>query len=154
MLKEGTKAPDFKLMGHDGEDISLKDFSGRKVVLYFYPKDNTPGCTKEACSIRDVYDDILDAGAVVLGISKDKPDSHVKFRRKFSLPFYLLSDPEAKVIEAYQAWKKKTMFGKSFMGILRCTYIIDEEGIIIKSFPKVRPDEHGREILEFLKSSL
>lgn len=151
MLKEGIKAPEFTLKDHEGRDINPTEFKGKKIVLYFYPRDNTPGCTKEACSIRDVYDDILQAGAVAIGISKDSSSSHEKFKKKYNLPFHLLSDPEGKVIEAYGAWKEKSMYGKTFMGILRCTYIIDENGIIVKSFPKVKPDQHGREILEYLQ---
>lgn len=152
MLKEGAKAPDFILKDQNDDDISLNMFKGKKIVLYFYPKDNTPGCTKEACSIRDVYDDILETDAVVIGISKDSISSHGKFSRKYNLPFYLLSDPDGKIIEAYGAWKEKTMFGKTFLGILRSTYIIDGNGIISKVFPKVKPEDHGKEILDFLKS--
>jgi peroxiredoxin Q/BCP len=152
MLKIGDKAPDFKLKDETGRKISLSDFKGKKVVIYFYPKDDTPGCTKEACSFRDVYDDILEAGAVVIGISKDDASSHEKFKKKYNLPFYLLSDPDHKVIEKYGAWKEKKMFGKSSMGIARITYIIDEEGIIQKAYDKVKPEAHGEEILEDLKS--
>lgn len=151
MLKEGDKAPNFTLKNDQEQDISLSDFKGKKVVLYFYPKDNTPGCTKEACSFRDVYDDILEAGAVVIGISKDSINSHQKFRNKNNLPFYLLSDPDNSIIEAYGAWKEKKMYGKTFLGIVRSTFIIDENGIIIKVYPKVKPDSHGKEILEELK---
>lgn len=152
MLKAGDKAPEFQLMNENGEIIGIKDFLGKKVVLYFYPKDNTPGCTKEACSFRDVYDEILEEGAVVIGISKDIASAHQKFKDKFQLPFYLLSDPEHEVIEAYGAWQEKKMYGKVSMGIVRSTYIIDEKGIISEVFPKVKPDNHGEEILKALKS--
>jgi peroxiredoxin Q/BCP len=150
MLKDGDKAPDFILKNEQDQEITLNDFKGKKVVLYFYPKDNTPGCTKEACSFRDVYDDILDAGAVVIGISKDDISSHEKFKNKHKLPFYLLSDPNNSVIESYGAWQEKKMYGKTFMGIIRSTFIIDENGIIIKIYPKVKPDTHGEEVLKVL----
>jgi len=152
MLKVGDKAPDFKLKDEREREISLSDFKGRKVVIYFYPKDDTPGCTKEACSFRDVYDNILEAGAVVIGISKDDESSHSKFKSKYNLPFYLLSDPEHKVIERYGAWQEKKMFGKINMGIARITYIVDEEGIIQKTYHKVNPETHGEEILKDLKN--
>lgn len=151
MLKEGDKAPDFNLKNDQDQDIILSDFKGKKVVLYFYPKDSTPGCTREACSFRDVYDDILETGTVVIGISKDNASSHQKFRDKHKLPFYLLSDPENSVIESYGAWQEKKMYGKTFMGIVRSTFIIDENGTIIKIYPKVKPDSHGKEVLEILK---
>jgi peroxiredoxin Q/BCP len=150
MLKEGDKAPNFILKNEQDQEIALNDFKGKKAVLYFYPKDNTPGCTKEACSFRDVYDDILDAGAVVIGISKDDISSHEKFKNKHKLPFYLLSDPNNSVIESYGAWQEKKMYGKTFMGIVRSTFIIDENGIIIKIYPKVKPDTHGEEVLKVL----
>lgn len=152
MLKVGDKAPDFKLKDETEREISLSDFRGRKVVLYFYPKDDTPGCTKEACSFRDVYDEILEAGAVVIGVSKDDTSSHEKFKKKYNLPFYLLSDPENKVIEKYGAWQEKKMYGKTYLGIARITYIVDEEGVIQKAYPKVKPENHGVEILEALKN--
>ena len=150
MLKEGDIAPDFSLISDEGKDIKLSDFRGKKVVLYFYPKDNTPGCTKEACSFRDVYNDILLKGAVVIGISIDPPKSHKKFKEKFVLPFYLLSDPDHKVIEMYGQWVKKSMYGKEYFGTNRTTFIIDENGKIIKIFDKVKPDEHGKEVLNLL----
>lgn len=152
MLKVGDKAPSFTLKNEQDQDIKLDNFRGKKVVLYFYPKDNTPGCTKEACSFRDVYDDILEAGAVVIGISKDSIKSHQKFKEKHQLPFYLLSDPDHKVIESYGVWKEKKMFGKVYMGIVRSTFIIDEDGKIEKTYPKVKPSEHGEEILKALRS--
>jgi len=151
MLKEGDQAPNFILKNEQNQVITLEDFKGKKVVLYFYPKDNTPGCTKEACSFRDVYDDILATDAVVIGISKDNAISHQKFKNKHELPFYLLSDPDHNVIESYGAWQEKKMFGKTSMGIVRCTFIIDENGTIIKTYPKVKPDEHGEEVLKILK---
>ncbi|MDY7027945.1 MAG: thioredoxin-dependent thiol peroxidase [Spirochaetota bacterium] len=151
MLAEGTKAPDFTLPDEEGTEVSLSSFRGKKVVLYFYPKDNTPGCTKEACSFRDVYDEILALGAVVIGMSADSQKSHTSFKNKFDLPFYLLSDPDKKVLELYEAIGAKKMYGKTYQGILRSTYIIDEEGTIIKAYPKVKPDDHAAEVLEALK---
>lgn len=150
MLKVGDKAPDFILKNEQNQDVTLSDFIGKKVVIYFYPKDNTPGCTKEACSFRDVYDDILEAGAVVIGISKDNARSHENFKDKHNLPFYLLSDPNNTVIEAYGAWQEKKMFGKTYMGIVRSTFIIDENGNIIKLYPKVKIDTHAEEVLKAL----
>lgn len=151
MLEVGYPAIDFTLENQDGELITLSAFHGQTVVLYFYPKDNTPGCTTEACSFRDVYDDILDLGAVVMGVSPDTTASHGKFAEKHGLPFYLLSDPEHKVAEAYGAWGEKNMFGKKKMGIIRSTYIIDSQGKIAKVYPKVKVKEHADEILADLK---
>lgn len=150
MLKEGDKAPDLKLPSDDGKVISLKEFRGKKVVLYFYPKDNTPGCTREACSFRDAYDLFLEKGAVVVGVSADDGTSHEKFRKKHGLPFYLLSDTGHSVLKAYDVWGKKSMYGKSFMGIIRSTFIIDEKGKITKVFPKVSPEGHAEEVLKLL----
>jgi thioredoxin-dependent peroxiredoxin len=150
MIKENDKAPDFGLINVDGKEISLNSFKGKKVVLYFYPKDDTPGCTKEACSFRDTYDLILAKGAVVIGISPDDTKKHEKFKNKFNLPFYLLSDTEHKVAESYGSWGEKSMYGKKYMGIIRSTFIIDENGKIIKIFPKVTPDGHGEEVLKSL----
>lgn len=150
MLKEGDKAPDFKLPSDDGKTVSLKEFRGKKVVLYFYPKDNTPGCTTEACSFRDAYDLFLEKGAVVIGVSADDGVSHQKFRKKFGLPFYLLSDTSHTVLKEYGAWGRKSMYGKSFMGIIRSTFIIDEKGRISKVFPKVSPEGHAEEVLKLL----
>jgi peroxiredoxin Q/BCP len=150
MLKVGDKAPDFILKNEQNQDVTLSDFIGKKVVIYFYPKDNTPGCTKEACSFRDVYDDILEAGAVVIGISKDDASSHENFKDKHKLPFYLLSDPNNTVIESYGAWQEKKMFGKTYMGIVRSTFIINENGIIIKLYSKVKLDTHAEEVLKAL----
>ncbi|MBU3126326.1 thioredoxin-dependent thiol peroxidase [Clostridium tagluense] len=152
MLKEGDKAPGFTLKNEENQDIILSNFNGKKVVIYFYPKDDTPGCTKEACSFRDLYDDILDAGAVVIGISADNSTSHQKFKDKHTLPFYLLTDADHSVIESYGAWQEKKMFGKTYMGIVRSTFIIDENGTIIKTYQKVKPEEHGEEVLKVLKN--
>lgn len=151
MLNINDKAIDFTLPDSNGSKISLSDFKGKKVVVYFYPKDNTPGCTKQACSFRDVYDDILDTGAVVIGISPDNGDSHEKFKNKFGLPFYLLSDVDHAVAEAYGAWGEKKNYGKTYMGIIRSTFIVNEDGIIIKTFPKVSPEGHGEVVLKFLQ---
>jgi len=150
MVKEGTMMEDFSLQNSEGEDVSLSDFPGKKVVVYFYPKDNTPGCTKEACSFRDNYDAILEKGAVVLGISADSVKSHGGFKKKFDLPFHLLSDPEKKVLKSFGAWGEKKMYGKSYEGILRSTFILDENRKVLKVFPKVSPADHGAEILEYL----
>jgi peroxiredoxin Q/BCP len=150
MLKEGDKAPDFELPADDGSTVKLSDFKGKKVVLYFYPRDNTPGCNKEACSFRDANSRIMEKGAVVVGVSADDVKSHQKFRLQFGLPFYLLSDEKHQVLEAYAAWGKKNFMGKITMGILRSTFIIDENGMIMKSFPKVNPEGHAEEILGFL----
>jgi len=150
MLKQGDKAPEFTLQDDQGNQVSLRDFTGKKVVLYFYPRDNTPGCTKEACSLRDEYDAIMAKGAVVIGISGDSVKSHGNFKKKYSLPFYLLSDPDKKVIQSFGAWGGKKMYGKVYKGILRSTFIIGVDGIIEKVFPKVTPAEHGKEVLESL----
>jgi len=151
MLKEGTIAPDFTLPADGGGEVSLSDYRGRRVVLYFYPKDNTPGCTTEACNFRDDYSQIIAAGAAVLGVSPDSVKSHDKFKLKLSLPFALLSDPDHKVAEMYGAWGEKKMRGKTYMGIIRSTFIIDEEGRIIKVFPKVKVKTHSQEVLAVLE---
>jgi peroxiredoxin Q/BCP len=150
MLEAGIKAPDFTLKADDGSTVSLKDFRGQKLVLYFYPRDNTPGCTKEACSFRDDYSGILDAGARVVGISPDTVQSHGKFKGKYELPFPLLSDPEHCVADMFGAWGEKKSYGKTSMGIIRSTFILDEEGRIVKVFPKVKPENHAQEVLEAL----
>ena len=126
MLEVGTKAPDFTLFNQDGEEVRLSDFQSKKVILYFYPKDNTPGCTKQACNFAQLYPQITEKGAVVLGISKDSVTSHLKFKEKYNLPFEILSDPEHEVIELYDVWKEKNMYGKKVMGVVRSTYLIDE----------------------------
>jgi peroxiredoxin Q/BCP len=150
MLKEGDKAPEFALNDEAGNTVSLKDFAGKKVVVYFYPKDDTPGCTKEACGFRDNYDEILAKGAVVVGISPDDETSHEKFKNKFDLPFYLLADPEKQVIQAFGAWGEKKMYGKSYEGVLRSTFVIGEDGTVVKAWLKVKPDEHAEEVLGVL----
>ncbi|NMA94247.1 MAG: thioredoxin-dependent thiol peroxidase [Clostridiales bacterium] len=150
MLKEGTKAPDFALNDKDGNSVKLSDFAGKKVVLYFYPKDNTPGCTRQACAFAGVYDVYKEAGVEVIGISKDSEASHRKFADKYELPFLLLSDPELEAIKAYDVWQEKNMYGKKTMGVVRSTYIVDESGIIEKAMPKVKPDTNAAEILEYL----
>ncbi len=152
MLKEGTKAPAFTLPDKDGNEVSLQDFLGHKVVLYFYPKDSTPGCTRQACGFRDAYADYERLGVPVIGISKDSVKSHHNFAAKQALPFYLLSDPEKAVLEAYDVWKEKKMYGKVSMGVVRTTYLIDEEGVIEKAYGRVKPDTNAQEILEYLLS--
>jgi thioredoxin-dependent peroxiredoxin len=146
-VQVGKPAPDFTLESTGGEPVSLSDFLGKTVVLYFYPKDDTPGCTKEACDFRDSWDQIADAGAVVLGVSNDSIPSHDKFRKKYSLPFALLSDPKQKVSEAYGAWKQKTLYGKSFLGIERSTFVIGPDGKTKAIFRKVKVDGHIGEVL-------
>ncbi|MFP4484961.1 MAG: thioredoxin-dependent thiol peroxidase [Spirochaetota bacterium] len=150
MIEEGVKAPDFTLKNEAGEEVSLSQFAGRKVVLYFYPKDNTPGCTTEACSFRDNYDAVLEKGAVVLGVSADDQESHATFRSAYGLPFHLLSDPDHEVIKSYGAWGEKKKYGKSYEGILRSTVVVDENGTVAKVFPKVEPADHGTEVLAYL----
>ena len=150
MVEKGTIMEDFSLQDSEGKDVSLSDFSGKKVVVYFYPKDNTPGCTREACSFRDNYDAILERGAVVLGISADSVKSHGNFKKKYDLPFILLSDPDKTVLKRFGAWGEKKMYGKSYEGILRSTFILDENRKVLKVFPKVSPADHGTEILEYL----
>lgn len=150
MLTEGTIAPDFRLQADDGREISLSDYRGKKVVLYFYPKDNTPGCTTEACSFRDGHSELVAAGAIVLGVSPDSIKSHVNFKTKFDLPFALLSDPDHEVAEMYGAWGEKKRYGRTYMGIIRSTFIIDEQGVIAKVFPKVTPKDHSQQVLEAL----
>ena len=141
MLETGIKAPEFTLKNQDGEEVSLKDFRGKKVILYFYPKDNTPGCTTQACSFGDRYPQIQEKGAVVLGVSKDSVASHKKFAEKYHLPFSLLADPELEVIQAYDVWQEKVM------GVVRSTYLIDEEGIIRQAFTKVKAGENAEQML-------
>lgn len=150
MLKEGTKAPAFTLPDESGNPVSLSDFTGKKVVVYFYPKDNTPGCTRQACAFAAAYEDFKKIDVAVIGISKDSQHSHTNFIKKYELPFILLSDPEREAIEAYDVWKEKKMYGKTSMGVVRTTYIINEEGIIEKVFEKAKPDTNAAEILEYL----
>ena len=150
MLEIGIQAPDFELPDQNGTMHALKDYRGKKVILYFYPKDNTPGCTKQACGFSERYPQIIEKGAVVLGVSKDSVASHKKFEEKYGLGFTLLSDPERKVIEAYDVWKEKKLYGKVSMGVVRSTYVIDENGVIEKVFEKAKPDTNAQEILDYL----
>ena len=150
MLEINTKAPDFTLPDKDGNPVSLSDFRGRKVVLCFYPRDNPPGCTRQACAFAAAYDRFRSMDVTVIGVSKDSVSSHLKFAQKYDLPFILLSDPELQVIQAYDVWKEKKLYGKVSMGVVRTTYIIDEQGNIEKVMPKVKPDTNAAEILEYL----
>ena len=150
MLKEGTKAPAFALADKDGNIVKLEDFTGKKLVLYFYPKDNTPGCTRQACAFASLYEGFKDKDVAVVGVSKDSTASHQKFAEKYDLPFVLLSDPELEAIKAYDVWQEKKMYGKVSFGVVRTTYIIDENGIIEKTMPKVKPDTNAIDILEYL----
>ncbi|MEO8398733.1 MAG: thioredoxin-dependent thiol peroxidase [Ignavibacteriaceae bacterium] len=151
MLEEGKKAPDFKLKDQDGNDHSLENYKGKKVVLYFYPKDDTSGCTKEACSFRDEFPKFNKLNAEILGVSPDSVKSHKKFAEKYNLPFTLLADEEKEVVEKYDVWQEKSMFGKKYMGVVRTTVIIDENGIVKKIFPKVKVEGHDQEVMEALK---
>ena len=151
MLKTGDKAPLFTLKDEKGNEVSLSDFKGHKVVLYFYPKDNTPGCTRQALAYKEYYNALRELDTYVIAISKDPINSHLKFKDKYALPFILLSDPEHEVIEAYGAWQEKKIYGKVSMGTIRSAFIIDEEGTVIKAMPKVRPDDNALEVLEFIK---
>lgn len=150
MLEVGTKAPGFTLFDKDGKEVSLADFAGRKVVLYFYPRDNTPGCTRQACAFAGAYAGFKEKDVVVIGVSKDSVASHAKFAEKHALPFILLSDPELIAIQGYDVWKEKKLYGKVSMGVVRTTYVIDENGIIEKVMPKVKPDTNALEILAYL----
>ena len=150
MLEIGTKAPDFTLPDQNGTMHSLSEFKGKKVILYFYPKDNTSGCTKQACAFGELYPQFTEKGATVIGISKDSVASHKKFESNYSLPFTLLSDTELTAIKAYDVWKEKTMYGKKYMGIERSTYLIDENGFIVKAFAKVKAPENPTQMLNEL----
>ena len=150
MLTIGTKAPDFTLFDKDGNAVSLSDFFGKRVVLYFYPKDNTPGCTRQACAFAGAYKEFEARGVVVIGISRDSVASHQKFAEKYELPFILLSDPDRQAIEAYGVWQEKKNYGKVSMGVVRSTYLIDVEGKIEAVMPNVKPDTNAAEILEML----
>ena len=150
MLEVGMKAPEFTLNDKDGKAVSLSLFKGKKVVLYFYPKDSTPGCTKQACAFAGAYDVYKEMGVEVIGISKDSVKSHSNFATKYALPFVLLSDPELQAIQAYDVWKEKKLYGKVSMGVVRATYVIDEEGVIEHVMPKVKPDTNAEEILKYL----
>lgn len=147
MLKAGTTAPSFRLPDQNGEMHSLEEYKGKKVILYFYPKDNTPGCTKQACGFGELYPQIQEKGAVVIGISKDSVESHKKFEEKFGLPFTLLADTELTAIQAYDVWKEKNMYGKKTMGVVRTTYLIDEQGVIVKAPGRVKAEENPAQML-------
>ena len=149
-LNTGDTAPDFQAKNQDGKNISLKEFQGKKVILYFYPKDDTPGCTAEACNLRDNYSDLIKHGFEVIGISPDSEQSHTKFKSKYSLPFNLVADPKKTILKAYGAWGKKKMYGKEYEGVLRTTYVISEEGKIEKVITKVDTKNHSQQILEEL----
>lgn len=150
MLKEGMTAPDFALPDEQGQIVRLSDMRGRKVVLYFYPKDNTPGCTRQAGAFGRAYEEFERAGVAVLGVSRDSPASHRRFKEKNALPFTLLSDPDHSVHEAYGVWQKRKLYGREGMGVVRTSFVIDEKGVIEKVFEKVRPDTNAREILDYL----
>jgi len=150
MIKEGVKAPGFTLQDKDGNQVSLTDFLGKRVVVYFYPRDNTSGCTKQACAFAGAYKEFEKLGVVVIGISKDSVKSHKNFAEKYGLPFILLSDPELKAIQAYDVWQEKKMYGKVSMGVVRSSFLIDEDGMIEKVMEKVKPDTNAAKILEYL----
>ena len=147
MLEVNRKAPEFALLNQDGVEVLLKDFLGHKVILYFYPKDNTPGCARQACNFGELLPQFREKGAVVLGVSKDSVASHKKFQQKYNLPFTLLSDTGLAVLQAYGVWQEKTMYGKKTMGVVRSTYLIDEKGIIVKAFGKVKAAENPQQML-------
>ena len=151
MLNVGEKAPEFTLPDRNGQPVRLSDFAGKRVVLYFYPRDNTPGCTRQACAFARLYEEFQALNAVVVGVSKDSVASHDKFAQKYGLPFVLLSDPELLAIQAYGVWQEKKLYGKTSMGVVRTTYLLDEQGVIQKVMPKVKPDQNAREVLAFLK---
>jgi peroxiredoxin Q/BCP len=152
MVEEGKPAPDFELTSDAGEKVRLSELRGRPVVLYFYPRDDTPGCTTQACGIRDAYDEFEQAGAVVLGVSPDRERSHVKFKQKYGLPFTLLSDPDHAVAEQYGVWGEKTYMGRKFLGVTRSTFVVDEAGLVKKVFPKVKPATHAEDVLAALRT--
>ena len=150
MLEVGTKAPDFTLKNQEGQEVSLSQFAGKRVVLYFYPRDNTPGCTRQACGFAQNYEGFTQRDVLVIGVSKDSVASHLKFAQKYELPFVLLSDPDLEAIQAYGVWQEKKLYGKVSMGVVRTTYIIDPQGVIEKVMPKVKPDTNAAEILAYL----
>ena len=150
LLQAGQKSPDFVLQDQQGNEVRLSDHLGKKVVLYFYPRDNTPGCTRQACAFAQAYDAFRQKDVVVIGVSKDSVASHVKFAEKYNLPFILLSDPQRQAIEAYGVWQEKKMCGKVGMGVVRTTYLIDEQGVIAAVMPKVKPDTNAAEVLAML----
>ena len=150
MLTPGTKAPDFLLQDQNGKERSLSEFRGQKVVLYFYSKDMTSGCTKQACGFAELYPQFMEKGAVIIGVSKDTAASHKKFEEKYNLPFILLADPDREAIQAYDVWKEKNMYGKATMGVVRSTYLINEDGIIVKAFTKVKAADNPQQMLDEL----
>ncbi len=150
MLEIGTKAPDFTLLDQNGENVSLNDFRGKKVILYFYPKDSTPGCTKQACAFSELNPHFIEANAQIIGISKDSVASHKRLEQKYQLPFILLSDSELEVIKSYDVWKEKNMYGKKVMGVVRSTYLINEDGMIEKTFEKVKAADNPKQMLDEL----
>lgn len=153
MIEIGMKAPNFTLSDQTGNSVSLSDYLGRKVILYFYPKDNTPGCTRQACAFAAAYEDFMERNVAVIGISKDSVASHTKFSGKYDLPFILLSDPQLQAIEAYGVWQEKKLYGKVSMGVVRTTFLIDEQGNIERIMPKVKPDTNAAEVLDYLKGN-
>ena len=152
MLTVGSPAPDFTLVSDSGAPVTLSGLKGKQVVVYFYPRDDTPGCTKQACGVRDAWDAFTAAGAVVLGVSPDGEASHAKFKAKFELPFTLLSDPDHAAAEAYGAWGEKSMYGKKYMGIVRSTVVVSADGKVKAVFPKVKPDAHAKQVLDALEA--
>ena len=150
MLTPGTKAPDFLLQDQNGKERSLSEFRGQKVVLYFYSKDMTSGCTKQACGFAELYPQFMEKGAVIIGVSKDTAASHKKFEEKYNLPFILLADPDKAAIQAYDVWQEKNMYGKATMGVVRSTYLINEDGIIVKAFTKVKAADNPQQMLDEL----
>lgn len=152
MVEEGKPAPDFELTSDEGETVRLSELRGQPVVVYFYPRDDTPGCTAQACGIRDNYDAFGERGAVVLGISPDDESSHVKFKQKYGLPFTLLADPDHRVADEYGVWGEKSMYGKTYFGVERSTFVIDAEGNVAKVMRRVKPDTHAKQVLEALPS--
>ncbi len=153
MLEAGMKAPEFTLEDKNGEKVSLSDFKGKRVALYFYPKDNTPGCTRQACAFAGAWEEIRGLNAVVIGVSRDSAASHLRFAEKHGLPFVLLSDPDHAVTEAYGAWQEKKNYGKVSMGVVRSTFLIDEDGVVEKAMYKVKPDDNAGEVLEYLRQA-
>ena len=151
MLEVGTKAPDFTLKNQEGQEVSLSQFAGKRVVLYFYPRDNTPGCTRQACGFAQNYEGFTQRDVVVIGVSKDSVASHLKFAQKYELPFVLLSDPDLEAIQAYGVWQEKKLYGKVSMGVVRTTFLIDEEGVVAAVMPKVKPDTNAADVLRLLK---
>ena len=152
MLEAGTRAPEIALNDKDGNEVRLSDFAGKKVVVYFYPKDNTPGCSRQACAFKNAYGEYEELGIPVIGISKDSEASHIKFADKYELPFIILSDPELKAIKDYDVWQEKKLYGKVSMGVVRTTYLVDENGVIEKVWKRAKPDTNAGDILAYLKA--